>query len=982
MPTKELRAFEFREGTSDKFWVITLDGSTHSVRFGRRGTQGQQQTKEFASAEAARTSYDKLIAEKLKKGYNDTGEGSAKNSLTPAANPAPAEKKKKPAVAVPEDRNPPGLHLAPEDWLFATWRPREIRNRPPAPPFSGENGLLRFERFLNKARYDRPWNQARMPTAMTPQEGRFWLGAMLAIAEHKQAHQWARDLGDPKDLLKQAAGTDLERTPPIAQIMERLNAVENTWLDLSPAVFLPLSMLYSWDEISELIAGVVWRRIEHTAAPDELFRMQVLPFLPEADLGRLRRAIRQRFDFSKRPPRGDFREAITPLLGLHDEIVAYLKKFSTLPMRYIFGLGSAKEVRDLIATRSNAYLEPSHVRAWLAHTELEDLGTLTEAVLRLGKSHGRPTVKAFTSLVSAPVAAREFLRLVEDGKFAVEAREWFDEHPREAVEGLSAETSGSSKKAGIARAIVQSLKRKLGEQVEEAPALTASAPLAELPDGLAQAFATARRRKVKEPKWVSAPDLPPILFEAGRLSDSDAAFLVSLLATVSLAPPHPLLVALRCYATPESLDAFAESLFNRWREAGMSGKEKWALLALGALGSDRCALRIAPYVREWPGLSKHQAALWGLECLRLIGTDTALMQISLIAQKVKFQALKKAAQETMESIAEDRGLTRDELEDRITPDCGLDDRGSRIFDFGPRQFQLRIGGNLKPVVIDQDGNRRDDLPKPTAKDEDAKAQAAVSEWKLVKKQVNEVVKVQAARLEQALVTQRRWSAADFGLLLVRHPIAGALIRPLIWGVFDRSARPLASFRVSEDRTYADSRDEAFELNGEASIGLVHPAHLDDQTKARWGEVLADYELIQPFPQLSRTMHRLTAEELRGSEIVRHTEARVKPIVFAGIAKRLGYGTGRVGDGGSYFTHAKWFSAAGITAVLRNTGLSIGYHDTDPVGLEQAYFVPEKFGRGGWAEEARDKVPLREVDEVVISEILNDMAVLASRAEEQ
>jgi len=39
------------------------------VRFGRIGTPGQSQTKNFSDAEHARRESDKLIAEKLKKGY-------------------------------------------------------------------------------------------------------------------------------------------------------------------------------------------------------------------------------------------------------------------------------------------------------------------------------------------------------------------------------------------------------------------------------------------------------------------------------------------------------------------------------------------------------------------------------------------------------------------------------------------------------------------------------------------------------------------------------------------------------------------------------------------------------------------------------------------------------------------------------------------------------------------------------------------------
>ncbi len=32
------REFQFIEGTSQKFWTIELDGTTHSVQFGRIGT--------------------------------------------------------------------------------------------------------------------------------------------------------------------------------------------------------------------------------------------------------------------------------------------------------------------------------------------------------------------------------------------------------------------------------------------------------------------------------------------------------------------------------------------------------------------------------------------------------------------------------------------------------------------------------------------------------------------------------------------------------------------------------------------------------------------------------------------------------------------------------------------------------------------------------------------------------------------------------
>ena len=131
-------------------------------------------------------------------------------------------------------------------------------------------------------------------------------------------------------------------------------------------------------------------------------------------------------------------------------------------------------------------------------------------------------------------------------------------------------------------------------------------------------------------------------------------------------------------------------------------KEKWAFLAVGHLGGDASVLKLTPMLRAWPGESQHQRAVTGLEVLRTIGSDTALMQLNSIAQKLKFKGLKKQAQEFMEAIARDKGLTRSELEDRIVPDLELDARGSRTFDFGPRQFKLVFGQDMKPMISDDD----------------------------------------------------------------------------------------------------------------------------------------------------------------------------------------------------------------------------------------------------------------------------------------
>jgi DNA ligase-1 len=71
-PTEsKARRFEFSDGKSDKFWEISVQGKAMTVHFGRKGTNGQTKTKEFADEAAAQKEADKLIAEKTGKGYQE-----------------------------------------------------------------------------------------------------------------------------------------------------------------------------------------------------------------------------------------------------------------------------------------------------------------------------------------------------------------------------------------------------------------------------------------------------------------------------------------------------------------------------------------------------------------------------------------------------------------------------------------------------------------------------------------------------------------------------------------------------------------------------------------------------------------------------------------------------------------------------------------------------------------------------------------------
>jgi len=66
---------EFEEGTSSKFWRARVEGKTLYVNYGKIGTNGQTQVKDFADHAGAVKEYEKLVREKRKKGYADAAGG-------------------------------------------------------------------------------------------------------------------------------------------------------------------------------------------------------------------------------------------------------------------------------------------------------------------------------------------------------------------------------------------------------------------------------------------------------------------------------------------------------------------------------------------------------------------------------------------------------------------------------------------------------------------------------------------------------------------------------------------------------------------------------------------------------------------------------------------------------------------------------------------------------------------------------------------
>ncbi|MFB3388086.1 DUF6493 family protein [Flavobacterium sp. LAR06] len=68
------KSLKYIDGNSDKFWQIEVTGLQYTVTYGKNGTSGTSQTKSFSTGEECLKAAEKILAEKVKKGYSETGD--------------------------------------------------------------------------------------------------------------------------------------------------------------------------------------------------------------------------------------------------------------------------------------------------------------------------------------------------------------------------------------------------------------------------------------------------------------------------------------------------------------------------------------------------------------------------------------------------------------------------------------------------------------------------------------------------------------------------------------------------------------------------------------------------------------------------------------------------------------------------------------------------------------------------------------------
>jgi len=400
-----------------------------------------------------------------------------------------------------------------------------------------------------------------------------------------------------------------------------------------------------------------------------------------------------------------------------------------------------------------------------------------------------------------------------------------------------------------------------------------------------------------------------------------------------------------------------------------SASDNRGILALATRANGpEAAGKVRAYLKNHGARTSQAKAL--VSCLSANPHPSAIQVVLATANRFKQRTVQEHAAALVQSIAEARGWTPDELADNTIPSAGLDENGALELDCGPeRVFSAVLDASGKLDLRGPQGKPAKSLPAARGEADNEPLKEAKRLLASAKKEVAQVFDLQAGRLYEAMCLERTWSANDWERLLAGHPIVRHLCRRLVWLALDASGAVVASFRPLDDGTLSGPADESVELAPSLAVKVAHRAIVDESVAEAWKTHLADYEVTPLFEQFSRPVLAPNEEEAKRERIVDRRGWMIETLKLRGAATKRGYQPGRSEDGGVFVDYIRRHPGAGLQTEIGFTGSFPGQENA-PAALTELGFA--RTGRFG-----NEALPLRSVPPVLLSEAWNDYHEIAA-----
>ncbi len=227
-----------------------------------------------------------------------------------------------------------------------------------------------------------------------------------------------------------------------------------------------------------------------------------------------------------------------------------------------------------------------------------------------------------------------------------------------------------------------------------------------------------------------------------------------------------------------------------WRRERHEGGYGWMRHALTRFGGERTVGALRQGVVEWMGeqQTRRRHANFLMDALIEIGTPSAMMALVEMGRVQDVPKVWQRANNLLGHYARNARKTAFQFADEAVPRLGLDDRGVRVFDTGSRRVRVVFGVDMEPHAFDHDTGARLEVEEAFGEEHE--------EWAHVCELLEHTLEVQCVRLEDAMVTGRRWTPYMWRRVFMEHPVMRTFAQRQVWGLFDREDQLVVTFRRS------------------------------------------------------------------------------------------------------------------------------------------------------------------------------------------
>ncbi|EKV57553.1 hypothetical protein A966_04731 [Brachyspira hampsonii 30446] len=293
---------------------------------------------------------------------------------------------------------------------------------------------------------------------------------------------------------------------------------------------------------------------------------------------------------------------------------------------------------------------------------------------------------------------------------------------------------------------------------------------------------------------------------------------------------------------------------------------------------------------------RFKLACFMFEAIALSASKKGLGLVYEASRKFKQRSIRNTCSGILTDITIRLGMSKEAFADKIIPDFDFNRDGIRIIESDNKKFKITLKPDFSISIFDEIKNKEyKTIPKDFP-------QNPKKELTKLKSEINKMLKTQTERLLLVLMDGRKWTLNEWKEIFFDNPFMRAFAVKLIWGVYDKDNNLLSTFRYMEDGSFNNADDEEMNIEDNALITLLSPMEVNKELIEKWKNQLLDYDIVQPFNQLSLD----TIEELI---------SKIPRTVTVGAIKNTALKLGMEkedGDGGfinSYFLYDSYNEAS-------------------------------------------------------------------------